>query len=426
MKRLLYLLVILFGFYYMVQIGFKLFDDGYTMVYNIKTGDNNFEISETYTQNVKNEIDNYYFNIKTPSSIFKIQTYESFMKANQIIKKIYYYKDDQYECIYPIFQSDKKITDVICKTGDNFIFYNSISNPNTELNNFINSLEEYNYNKSQFQGSNEILTRQENIIVYNNIIDKNYLALESYKGIYTINNRNINKLVKVNLFEQDIYDKQIHLFYENYYVTADYNKKYEFNDIIVYNTITNEKTNISSNKSISMDSFIQGGVNKKIYLFDKTNLKQYEIDLKTKTIIEVGNVDSETLYYNLGEWSKISAYDTADGNIKFNINNFSNTLKNISYSKVDKVGNTLSGYYYIYVKEGNEYKIYRSNVQDAESLIYLFKIKLNSKIVYYKDSVYYSYDNDVYYYSDKSGNKKIATNSEFEFNNSLIFGIYID
>ena len=62
----------------------------------------------------------------------------------------------------------------------------------------------------------------------------------------------------------------------------------------------------------------------------------------------------------------------ADNELKFVTEG--NDYVDNSYARIDKVGDT-TGYYYLYQKNGSEYKVYRMNIQDKGNLTYLFSTK---------------------------------------------------
>ena len=64
---------------------------------------------------------------------------------------------------------------------------------------------------------------------------------------------------------------------------ADYDNKYEFNKFYLIDIKKGKKETITSNQSISIDSYVQGSYKNDIYLFDKNNKIQYQINIKTKS-----------------------------------------------------------------------------------------------------------------------------------------------
>ena len=97
-------------------------------------------------------------------------------------------------------------------------------------------------------------------------------------------------------------------------------------------------------------------------------------------------------------------------------------LKNKNYDLVLKVGKEKSGYYYIFEKVGNTYKVYRSNIQNKINKTYLFETN-STELLYSKDSVYYLDGKTLKRY-DNQGNKIVLEYSELEFNNNIKIGLF--
>ena len=122
--------------------------------------------------------------------------------------------------------------------------------------------------------------------------------------------------LKINIFEKDTYVNDLGILVDNYYIIPNYDQKLEFDTIFIFNIKNNRKKTMKLKYKISKDSYINGVVDNKVYIFDKDNLFQYEINPKKGKIREVGNKKDECLYYD-GTWHKISAYDLRDEDIIF-------------------------------------------------------------------------------------------------------------
>ena len=93
------------------------------------------------------------------------------------------------------------------------------------------------------------------------------------------------------------------------------------------------------------------------------------------------------------------------------------------YNLVYKYGNKQSGYYYIYEKEDDHYKVYRSPVQNIHAIEYVFDVKDIDSIIYLDDYVYFVDDNSIYYYNQATGIRKIIEYDELKFNDKIIYGV---
>ena len=389
-KNLLIFLLVFIG---LKQVIF-MFDKGHNINYNI----GNFNIKEIYTSNDNN----YYFKIKSDKLSINFQIKENYNKSEKIIKKLHYKKIDDYKCLFPLFKENRQLTDIMC-LKDNIIYYaNTLNNKNIQ-----NYFKKKGYKNKYKDKAKQISITNTQSIYKENITKNTYIAIETYKGLKLFN----GKETEVKIFENDVYKKPISIFTDKYYLVADYNSEYTFNKMHLVNIINGEKITIRSYDDISFDSYIMGEVDGKIYMFDKENNKQYEIDLEEKMINHIGNKNN-IKYYN-GKWTTITLNE-AKSEKKFT------SFKEIEgYEKVDKVNN----YYYFYKKDNNTYKIYRADKNNKKLKTYLFDTTDITNITYINDNIYYKNQNTLILYS-KNTSKKLITEKEIEFNNDISFGIY--
>lgn len=419
-KNIMLLVVIVIMIIYIIKNLIIIFNNGHDVKYKIDKKNNVFSIREVYTQNRKNEKNNYYFTITINDTKFVFQTYKNFSRKKKIIKEIKYFKEDDYECILPILRNDELISDVVCKYKDKYFHYNTIKGNNLELDKFVQKIDEYNINNDL-----EKIASLNEVTVYSKLLDNHYLFIQNYKGIYTINKNNKNIIQDNKLFHQDVYKGIVSALCGKYFMIADYNKVYDFNEINVIDITNNKKSTVISNSSISLDSYIQGVVDDDIYLIDRSNKKQYKINIKNNKVLEIGNIKNNIKIYEKDKFVSKNIYNALNEELYFNYYRVSNKLNDIEYYRVDKVGNNLSGYYYMYEKKNNLYYVYRSNVQDTSYRIFLFNTDNIDNIIYSDDYIYYKDDVYIKYYHDETGEQTVIKNSELEFNNYLKFGLYI-
>lgn len=420
MEKLIKLLVVLLILYFGIELSFINLNKGHNLEYKIKKDDNTFYIKEVYTKKRKNEINNYYFEIKLNDDIYNFQTFVDYKKANYIIKDIEYFNNDEYKCIYLKDKNEEQISDVICKKDNIQYFYNSIKGKNEELDKFVKKLKGY---KKQEENLKNKIDAEPITLYRDNIIDNHYLYVHNYKGIYLVNKE--DNVKNITMFKNDLYKNKCSILSDNYYVTVDYEEEYNFHEFKIVDILNGKKTEIISNNKISMDCYMQGTIGDEVYLFDKTNKKQYRINLKNKTVSLSGNKSKGIEIYKNGKLTTGSAYQAAKKEITFNKYTVDNKLNGKEYEKVEKVGNKLSGYYYLYLKNNNKYEVYRVNVQNKKIMTYLFttddveNIYYSDNYIYFKDGLY------IKYYNDNLGIKTLIKNTEFEFNESIDFGLYV-
>lgn len=416
MKKIFGLLVFLFLLYFGIQIAFRYLDKGHIYEYTLNK-DKHFKIKETLTQNKDNEFDNYYFEITVDDVLFNIKTSNTYNRATGIIKDIKYFSNTNYTCILPILYNHEIISDIICKKNDKYYYYNSLKGNDAELDKFA----EDNLDLTKFVSSAEVLKKNSNMYVYDNIVNNHYIAVDYFKGIYDINK--IAEYRKIKIFENEKYGRKISTIVGKYYVSANYDKDYDFH---IFKTVNLENYNIgtiTSDYEISFDSYVQGVVNNSFYVFDRSNKKQYKIDVINKEVTQIGNENGIKIYKD-GEFIDGNAYEASQREITFNEYNTDNTFNNKQYSKVEKVGNVNSGYIYVYEKVNNKYDVYRASVQNNNILIYLFTTTDIDSIKYINDYVYFKDSKDIKYFNQATGIKTLARYDDLEFNNELKFYIY--
>lgn len=400
----------------LIMLFLKIFSKDHSIEYVVIENKNNFKIQEEYDQKSKTDLAAYYIAIQTKYGKFYYNIFKGFKRKRKIIQKLEYYKDKEYECILPIFSDNKILTDVLCRKGDNYYNYVDIEGENQELDQFVKNIEEYSV--AIFQDKLVQKDRQEKLVIYRNInqlLDR--IIIENYKGIDIVskNSVQINKL-----FKKDVYKKEIQDLNGKYYITADYNQKYEFHEIFKVDITTNKVKKITFDQSISLDSYMQGNVSGRSYLLDRSNKLQYEIDPERNTVFVFGSKDKGVQIYNQNKWKNITINQAIENNIYFNYFR----KKNKDNETIDQPDGEKTGYIYLYKKIGSVYYVYRSLIGHKTKKQLIFQTDDINRIVYKNDRVYYVQDNYLKMYSDSTGNKSLIKNDEFRFNKNLKFYIY--
>lgn len=408
MKRTLILLIILFIFYLLLQVIFNYVGPGHDITYKV----DGYSVKEILTQHQKEDVDNYYFEISKGDILFNYQI-DNVRQGSKLVKDIEYFKNTNYECMIPVLRIKGNYVNVVCKKDGIYYNYSDIRGNDPEVDAFF---EDYN---RTYQNSDKILKDNANLFVYDNLIDNHYMVLEYYKGIYIINPKNTYK--RISLFKKETYNKKLSILVDNYYMVADYNEEYDFHKFYLVDLETGSKSDIISNSSISFNSYIQGVVDHSVYLFDKDNQKQYEIDIKNKVVQEIGNVSKGIKIYQDGKFTNANAYEATEKELLFNKNN--NTLDNKTYTKIDLVGSKTAGYYYIYEAVNGEYRVYRASVRNSKIRTYLFTTTDINHIAYTGNYIYYLKNDKIYAYSNL-GSRFILSYKDIMYNNDLKFYVY--
>lgn len=420
MKRLFKILLGLIIVFFLLRLGIKHFGNGHIISYKV----NKINVTETLSINKKNNVDNYYLKLKNKDINVDIQILKDFNKNKKILIDIQYEKINNQTCILPIFKDNQILTDIICVNKNIINNYSNLKGTNNELDNFANRMRDYGYNVKQYENNLKKYTKDKTLKLFtNNILENHYIALNDYRGIKTINfeNKSINK---INLFNKDIYDVKLSKGLNDKYVIFDYNDKHDFNSIYIIDIKNNKQKEIKLKNKISNNSKIIGTNKNSIYLIDYDNKREYEINIKNRNIKEVGNKDIGYITYNCSKQEKVKDKYILDKEylmVNCNVNK-----KDKDYKRIDLVGGSESGYYYYYQKTVDGYKVYRSNVQNTKQKLYITTLENIDSIQYSNEHIYFIKNNQLSYYSDYTGIRTLLENSEFEFNSSLNYHLYVE
>ena len=412
MRKLILEFVIVWIAFFGIQAIVKHYRGGQLITYMVSEKGTKYKITENYTKRKKNNRNAYYFDIKANDEHFIFQTYESFGHQQNLIQAIHEYRDDQVQCILPVLKENKVVTDMICKEQEDQIYYREIQGKYEKLDEYVSNLK-------LLQESYRTFLKKENTVkvgtskIYTQALpDDKAIAVSDYRGITMINADGKKEVQDV--FKGDVYDQKIKALIGKYYLIADYEQPFEIDRFYLVDLAKNKKEVIESKYMISKDSYVQGIVENSVYLYDRSNQKQYEINVVDKTVYEVGNVNLKIQYYDGAKWSQKEMYDIATTDIYFEPYPVV-TEKNSNYDKVIRVGGTVTG---------DAYKVYRAPVQNSEIKTYVFTTTSLSQIYYAGDDVYFMNHNDVQKFCEISGIQTVLTNTEFEFNSTILYGIY--
>lgn len=373
-----------------------------------------YYVTEVYTKSEQDEHDNYYIEIEANNILYNYQFYEKIRDNNKVVKDIFFY-DGEYKCLLPILSDNIKV-DFLCYKDSSYYNYVDIKGKDEKLDKYIEKVDKDIYNLNNFLDNKNNENKYNKIKYYKDNIPDNYMInMTTLKGIITIFN---GKSDYVELFDKDVYKRELSVFSDYYYVSADYNERQEFSNIYVVNLLTGKSKKIKTSDYISFDSYIQGVVDNNVYIYDINNEKQYKIDIDNYIVSEVGNANKGIKYFD-GNWSYISAIKA--NNIElFRDKNLKEKNGYLTYH----YGNKLSGFYYYYFKSDDGYEIYRAHSQDKKTKKYLFNIKDINDVIFVEDYIFFKDKNSIKVYSDYTGIKTVISNDELEFNDNIQFNVY--
>lgn len=417
MRKLFGLLVMLFILYFSLQILFVYIGNGHSIDYVINDGDYSFLVHEDYRSNNKNDGDNYSLDIAMDDITFNILTYHDLKKSSKIISQIKYYEDNDYKCIFLKYRDNKILNDVLCNNGNYTTAYHNIDKPSASLTSFVNSLELYGYDdKKWIDDKDNINTSNGTILYSNNMIKNHFIGLINDKSIYRI-----NSIDKVTLNYIDISNSiGIQAFTDNKYVIQD------SDDITgrtynIYSITSSKKYTIIANNDID-NAIVLGTYKDSVFLYDRDNEIEYEIDTGTKNILEVGNSKTSIKYYINGNLEHLKIEDVDFNNLNFG-NKYVDDYNDPNFFKTVKVGYKY-GYYYYFKKVNDFYQIYCSEIDSKNSLTYLFSTNSIDSVQFNDNFIYYIENGDLKYYSDVYGNRTLIHIDNLSDN--TLYKVYID
>ncbi len=422
MGKLITAMFYLFIIYLILQFVMLYFRGGHEQFYTIESGENRFFVKEEYVVDGKQS--HYFFTVDVnEEETFYFQTYESFHRVDNVIDDIIYLDANSAQCILPIFVLTEINSDVICHYQGMVYDYQKISKRVAGLDKEIEQLKQ-NYDLASFQDNSDFFTREYVTVHSDNVLNNHYFYMTNYRGIGTISMDNLNRYAKIEFFRNDVYEMSLKILIDNNLLMANYNQRNEFNQFKAINLITNNVEDIILDRYVSFDSYFQGVAVDMVYLYDRENKRQYQINIATGGMIEVGNEEIGVKILIDDEWEWLETTELANEDIYFQEKediDFEIPAKYVDYEIV--MGEL--GYIYYFAEDTDKYQVYRAPMRQPKYKKHLFSTTDIDSIKLIYDYVYYRDGEKVKYYNDATGVKTLVENSEFAFNETLDFGIFI-
>ena len=337
--------------------------------YTKKYTRDNYQIVEKYNKKLKR----YSLSISLDDKVYEYNFDNKYM-GKKIIKRIETLSSDNTSCIVNHIKNKKEI--VLC----------SKDNSNIDFR-LVNEIDLTAYRNNRNYESKKI----DNITTYD-LLNKNYLIwnYNSFKYIEKNNSGNIK------LFDSDLYNISLATIVNNYLVIPNYDSQYNFKEVYIINLKNKNKETWKLNYEVSFESYVLGTYKNSIYLVDKKNKVEYELNVKKKTMDEIGNEGRDGKILVNNKFEKISMLKL--------INNM------MSFTNVEDQE---------FVLEGNKLYLKTDNTKVLLSNSGVTKIVNKTK-----DYVYYLVKDDLYYYDQEQGEVKVMTSFEWNFNSNNTIFIY--
>ncbi|NLC48265.1 MAG: hypothetical protein GX758_02780 [Tenericutes bacterium] len=343
----------------------------YTSNYEINYQVDGYDITTKYDDKM------YYFEI-SKNETYNFDIYQNRNIQKLLINKIVEISDEETKCIYPIINNVE--TYPLCIKDGKYIDYNLIDSV---------LLEDYKTNKVNTEKNTN------DFVYYNNLDNKTYVALWTYKGFVIMNG---NSYKRVELFNKDRYDNSLAYMIKDTIYIPNYNEEHEYSKIVTFNITNNKKREIDLGYKIDYDSYIVGNIKKKLYIFDNKYSKLYEINLKTSTTKIIGDIERGFVKYEDGDFVTCSKTEYKVNKIKYNIESS----------------------LYKYETNNGVFKTIKRNANITTKIV-------NSEvdiIKEYNNNIYYVHEDYLYRYDPFLGSDKIFFNYELAFNKNNTIFIY--
>lgn len=381
----------------------KLFIKSHNIIYKVN---NNYEVEEHYQYSKNNH--QYSIIIRRKNNNYSYILNNNLHKKKKIIKEIKTFKNKNLTCIIPIYKKNISLKSY-CSINNRQVSnsYLIMSN-NEEYNLLLDKLKKYNINIYE---KNTTKTKYKQLKVYQKNILKGYtFILWNYKGIYLLNGERLSYKKFLNY---DLYDNIMSTVVSEYYVLFDNSSVNGIDTIYYYNLKKDKLKKITLKKKLSKDSYINGVVNKLIYITDRNEKKQYTIDIKREKIEELENKNNNYTIYNNNKRKYISKSDYFLQDQLFNNKLITNKITKSKLLKKDNI--------YYYMEDNKFYKVLNIS---KDNPILLFEIdNINNWMVVNYDILVIS-DNTLYLYNDDSGLQKILESNEIKYNYQNIINLW--
>ncbi len=422
MRKLITAMFYLLLIYVVLQVAMLYIRSGHEVFYTFESDGHHFDITEEFV--VDGRQSHYFLTIEVnEEETFYIQTYQNFRRAEEIVRDVVYYENNDIQCILPIFIFEATHTDVTCHYQDLVYDYRSIHGEDAELDRFVFELR-HRYDLDNFQDVSETYVRDYVTTYIDNVLANHYVFFTKYRGIGTISVDNIRRYADVEVFRNDVYEMDLKILVDRHLLIANYNQSGDFNRFWKVNLISNDVDEINIDRQISFNSYFQGVDDGLAYLYDRDSRRQWQINVGSGNIKEVGNQDLGVKILIGDEWEMVTTAELANEDIYFQPNKLEDFQVPAQFDGYKAVMGE-NGYIYYYENIGDRYRIYRAPTRKPDYQKYLFTIEDPENIVLVYDYVYFRDGDLILYYNDSRGLKKLIENREFSFNESLDFGVYV-
>jgi len=329
------------------------------------------EVVESYDKSMKY----YSFTFKYDDLEFRSVLNLKYSRDKKLVEDVEVYMKDESKSVCVLAYYRHRDEQVMCAKDGKFVDLALIEEDTSEF-----------YEREEPRKVNE---KFKNIEVYSK--DLGSILVWGLKGYYYIGK---DKSTEIEFLKNESYYNNLAYQKDEFIITPDYDSEYTFNKFYIVNLENGKLTDWKFDYNISFNSYYLGTKDDKVYLFDRKQKCEYAIDVKRKKI-EIVSKDGKGIVWNKG-FEEVSTTKLAQSDYVF---------------KHDQVYNYKSN-------DGIKLKYFKSRDEILLS-------DRNADILSNKgDTVYYLDKDTVYAYNNKFGEVKLASYSEWQFNDLNAVFIY--
>ena len=390
----------------LLEFGINYFKTSHHVEYDIS----GYTVEEDYIK--KSGKDYYLIKASKDGKEYIFNAQNEFNKNEKIIKEIISYDTDDISCATIIYTNNSSSTPLCYKDK---ILHSYISVENEPgMSEYLKQLNKYAEDK--ITSSDESYVFAYNEIYKNNLYKNEDIIMYNYKNIIKINGE---RTMTFDFSNKDVFKNEYGTLVGKYYVIPKMRNSIEFSHYLIVDLEkeTVEEIDLAREVSakISSQMYVNGIYNSNLYIFDKSNLVQYEINPGKGEIKVVGNKDKKGIVYKNGQEEEIGVYTLNNEKVTFTENY--DAYKEIDYDQIFLTSNGA-----VYVKDGVFYKVYNNYLKNP---IYLFEAKNVQDIKVKEDNIYYINDQFLYRYNDY-GNVRILKREQFKYDYTNIYDVYFE
>lgn len=398
--------IILMLIFLCYQVAVNFVKNGHNISYTIEK-EHLYNIDEEYSKNDKGE----YYLLKVTRDDDKVFVFDEdnvFNKQKEIVEDIIEFDNDEVTCVALKYIDDKNYSEPLCIKDNQLYSYQAIKK-DVDLSSFVKSIKNFDLNKYDKKST----TSTASDITYNKdyLLDNEVLVMYDYKVMDYIDSRLTRNMTFSSI---DNYKNTLGTVVGSYYLIPRLSTSATFDTYIKFGLVDGVKNEIKLDYKISKQAYINGVYENKLYIFDKSEMKQYEIDPYDDKVTIVGDEKNEGFAFINGKETKISVYDLSKEEVKFSENK--DPYKSLDYDNI-----FIEPYKSVYVKNGKYYKVFEKYPQYS---ILLFTDNNAKEVKVREDNVYFIKDDSIYRYN-KYGTVQLAMRNELKYNTDNVFDIYL-